>query len=159
MLQGTVTRAKATCPCCNVVLSPDRVRAQLHEQRGGADVVFNSSAGILPVENRPARTGGARLLAVVTLKPGEQGRHYHLPTEQDYEVVWKAQKRLKEILDEWERAGKKGLCPVPDEPTPSKDTHRAVGSQLPFYGVTRWDNLFTMRQKLLLITQIRFIRK
>jgi len=33
---GTVTRAKATCPCCNMVLPPERVRAQLSEQRGGA---------------------------------------------------------------------------------------------------------------------------
>src|SRR5262245_13901692 len=38
---GTVSRAKATCLCCNIVLSPDRVRAQLREQRGGADVIFD----------------------------------------------------------------------------------------------------------------------
>ena len=65
------------------------------------------------------RIGGARMLAVVTLHPGIQGRNYRLPTEQDYKAVWKAQKRLKAILDEWERGGKKGLCPVPDEPTPA----------------------------------------
>ena len=35
--------------------------------------------------------GGARCLAVVTLKPGESGRHYRLPTERDYEAVRKAQ--------------------------------------------------------------------
>ena len=40
------------------------------------------------------RTGGARLLAVVTLKPGEQGRQYRLPTERDYAVVCKAQERV-----------------------------------------------------------------
>jgi hypothetical protein len=28
------------------------------------------------------RTGGARLMAVVSLKPNEQGRHYRLPTGQ-----------------------------------------------------------------------------
>ena len=37
---GTVTRAKATCVCCGAVLPPDRVRAQLAAQRGGADVVL-----------------------------------------------------------------------------------------------------------------------
>ena len=38
--EGTVTRAKATCLCCGAVLPPERVRAQLAEQRGGADVIF-----------------------------------------------------------------------------------------------------------------------
>ena len=151
---GTITRAKATCLCCNTVLSPERVRAQLREQRGGADVIFSSSAGILPAEskpaeNPPARIGGARLLAVVTLKPGEQGRHYRLPTERDYEAVWKAQKRLKEILDEWERDGRKGLCPVPDEPV--DEWHHDV-NRLPMYGMRNWGEIHTYRQKLLLLT-------
>src|SRR5208283_1629371 len=34
---GSVSQARATCVCCSNVLHPDRVRAQLHEQRGGAD--------------------------------------------------------------------------------------------------------------------------
>src|SRR3972149_3921643 len=68
---GTVNRAKATCPQCNVTLGPDRVRAQLREQRGGADAVFDKSGN---------RIGGATLLAVVALKPGEQGRWYRSPT-------------------------------------------------------------------------------
>jgi len=96
---GTVTRAKATCLACGGVLPPERVRAQLAEQRGGADVIF---------DNKGDRIGGARMLAVMTLRPGEQGRHYRLPTERDYEVVGNAQQRLKEILNEWERGGRKG---------------------------------------------------
>jgi putative DNA methylase len=91
---GTVTRARATCPCCGAVLPPERVRAQLAAQRGGADVLFDSQGN---------RIGGARLLAVVTLQPGVGGRHYRLPTPQDYQAVWQAQQRLREILDEWER--------------------------------------------------------
>ena len=67
---GTVTRARATCLCCGAVLPPERVRAQLAAERGGADVIFNA-------EGR--RTGGARMTAVVTLKPGQTGRHYRLP--------------------------------------------------------------------------------
>ena len=39
---ATVTRAKATCICCGTVLPPDRVRAQLVAQKGGADVIFNA---------------------------------------------------------------------------------------------------------------------
>ena len=107
---GTVSRARATCLCCGKVLPPDRVRAQLSAQQGGADVIFNTKG---------VRIGGARLLAVVTLNPNEQGRQYRLPIEHDYEAVRKAQKRLKEIIEEWEHKGRKGLCPVPDEPTPA----------------------------------------
>ncbi len=38
---GTVMSAKATCIACATVLPPERVRAQLSGQRGGADVVFD----------------------------------------------------------------------------------------------------------------------
>ncbi len=38
------SRAKATCVACGAVLPPERVRAQLTAQRGGADVVFNTYA-------------------------------------------------------------------------------------------------------------------
>jgi putative DNA methylase len=137
---GTVSRAKAKClnPDCGAVLAPDRVRAQLAGQRGGADTVFDAKGN---------RTGGARLLAVVTLNPGEQGRHYRLATGSDYAAVWKAQKRLKAILDEWERGGRKGLCPVPDEPTPTGGGSGA-GRAFSFrrYGMTAFRNLFTARQ-------------
>ena len=104
---GTVTRAKATCVCCGVVLPPERVRAQLATQEGGADAVFDEKGG---------RTGGARMTAVVTLHPGQAGRHYRLPTDVDYAAVRKAQERVAGIIDAWEREGKQGLCPVPDEP-------------------------------------------
>ncbi|MGB7062825.1 MAG: DUF1156 domain-containing protein [Candidatus Zixiibacteriota bacterium] len=139
---GTVTRAKATCQACGNVLAPERVRAQLAAQRGGADVVFDRNG---------KRVSGARLLAVVTLKPGERGRHYRLPVERDYKAVWKAQKRLKDILDEWEKGGRKGLCPVPDEPTPTgggSGAGRAFCVQK--YGMMKFGDLFTARQKVFL---------
>lgn len=151
---GTVSRARAACLCCGAVMPPERVRAQLAAQRGGADVVFGSDGSedrsVSPVGSEK-RTGGARLLAVVTLKPGEQGRHYRLPTERDYEAVWKAQKRLKAILDEWERGGKKGLCPVPDEPLPPIGT---LGFRVQRYGMMKWGDLFTARQKVALTTLV-----
>jgi hypothetical protein len=113
--RGTVTRAKATCLCCGspaqpTVLLPERVRAQLTAQRGGADVIF---------DGKGRRVGGARLIAVVTLRPGESGRRYRLPTHQDYAPVRRAQARVADLLREWEQSGKRGLCPVPDEPTPA----------------------------------------
>jgi len=135
---GTVSRAKATCICCGTVLSPERVRAQLAEQRGGADVVFDAKGN---------RIGGARMLAVVTLNSGMQGRNYRVPAERDYHAVWKAQKRLKAVLDEWRRGGKKGLCPVPDEQIPLTEIRRI---SVPLYGCTSWRNLFTSRQSVAL---------
>ncbi len=137
---GTVARAKATCSVCGAVLAPQRVRAQLAEQRGGADAVFDRAG---------RRTGGARLTAVVTLKPGETGRHYRLPTDADYAVVRRAQQRLTGILEAWERGGRQGLCPVPDEPLPPIGT---LGFRVQRYGMLRWGDLFTARQKVALVT-------
>ena len=139
---GTVARARATCLCCGAVLPPQRVRTQLAAQKGGADVVFDAEGN---------RSGGARMTAVVTLRPGERGRHYRLPTAADYAAVRLAQERVAHILDEWDRSGRQGLCPVPDELTPTKDRHRAVGSQLPLYNITTFGDLFTARQKVALV--------
>jgi adenine-specific DNA methylase len=139
---GTVTRAKATCIACGAVLPPERVRSQLAAQRGGADVVF---------DGKGIRTGGAKMLAVVTLRPGETGRHYRLPEDRDYEAVRRAQQRVAETLQEWESGGKRGLCPVPDEPTPAgggSGAGRAFSVQR--YGMLQWGDLFTARQKVAL---------
>ncbi len=137
---GTVARAKASCLACGAVLPPDRVRAQLAAERGGADVVF---------DEKGRRTGGARLLAVVTLRPGETGRHYRLPVDRDDQAVRRAQARLAKLLGDWERGGKQGLCPVPDEPTPPIGT---LGFRVQRYGMLQWGDLFTARQKVALRT-------
>ncbi|MDH5668802.1 MAG: DUF1156 domain-containing protein [Nitrospira sp.] len=146
--KGTVSRAKAACPCCSIVLSPDRVRAQLRDQRGGADVIF---------DRKGERLGGARLLAVVTLRPGEQGRHYRLPSERDYQAVWNAHKTLGKVA-----ATKlsNGLSPVPDEPTPAgggSGAGRAFSVQK--YGMMTFGDLFTARQNLALVTLAKHIAK
>ena len=136
---GTVARARATCVCCRAVLPPDRVRSQLAAQKGGADAVFDDDGN---------RTGGARLTAVVTLRPGEPGRHYRLPTDADYGAVRLAQERVDKLLEDWERGGRQGLCPVPDEPTPAgggSGAGRAFSVQR--YGMMQWGDLFTARQK------------
>lgn len=135
---GTVSRAKASCPSCGVVMPPERVRSQLSEQRGGADVIFDR-------EGR--RIGGARMLAIVSLRSGEPGRHYRLPTEVDYRAVWNAQQQLGRILDEWERNGQQELCPVPNEPLPPIGT---LGFRVQRYGMMHWGDLFTARQKMML---------
>ena len=140
---GTVSRARATCVCCKAVLPPERVRTQLAAEKGGADTVFDEQGN---------RIGGARMTAVVTLKLDERGRHYRLPTAADYHAVRKAQKRVAGILDEWERGGRQGLCPVPDEPTPAgggSGAGRAFSVQR--YGMLQWGDLFTARQKASLV--------
>jgi hypothetical protein len=62
----------------------------------------------------------------------ERGRQFRLPTERDYEAVWKAEKQLKKLLQEWERGGREGLCPVPDEPLPPQGT---LGFRVQLYGM------------------------
>ena len=135
---GTVNGAKGTCLFCQSVLPPERVRAQLADQRGGTSVVFDSSG---------QRTGGARMTAVVTLRPGATGRHYRLPNDADYEAINVAQQQVAHILQEWEQGGQQGLCPVPDEPLPPIGT---LGFRVQRYGMVHWGDLFTARQTVAL---------
>ena len=135
VLGGSVTRAKATCLCCPDGVAPERVRAQLVAQRGGADAEFDPG-GI--------RISGARMTAVVTLREDQQGRHYRLPTIDDYAAVRLAQEQVRNLLDEWTKEGRQGLCPVPDEPLPPIGT---LGFRVQRYGMLQWGDLFTARQK------------
>mgnify|MGYP000851313017 CR=1 FL=1 len=149
--KGTITQANATCPCCNTVLPPERVRSQLSGQRGGADVVFDTNG---------KRVGGARLLVVVTLNPDIHGRSYRLPTDSDYDAVFKAQKRIKVVLDEWEQSITKEPCPIPDEsfhnirPSPNARGLTAVTR----YGINKFSQLYTARQMMSLHTFLYHIR-
>lgn len=137
---GTVSRAKATCMCCQKVLPPERVRAQLSEQRGGADVTFDVKG---------ARTGGARLIAVVTLKDGQTGRYYRVPTDKDYEPVYAAQQRVKELANE---TRPDGLSAIPDELLPPAGT---LGFRVQRYGMINWSDLFSSR----MLTALTLLRQ
>jgi len=144
--RGTVTRANATCPCCQTVLAAPRVRAQLAAQRGGADVTFGSHG---------KRIGGARMMAVVVLKGDVAGRQYRLPTDRDYAAVWQAKRRLDVVAA---RPMPDGLSVVPDEPSPAgggSGAGRAFSQRI--YGMETWGDLFTARQKLSLATLHRLI--
>ena len=141
---GTVSRAKATCLCCGSVMPPARVRARLSAQKGGADVLFD-------VEGE--RIGGARLLAVVTSQPGVPGRDYRPPTDADYESIRRARSRLSDLVEEWERNGRQQPFPIPDEPTPEgggSGAGRAFSVRR--YGMLQWGDLFSTRQKVMLLT-------
>ena len=144
---ATVSQAKATCICCGGVLPPARVRLQLSSQRGGADTLFDVDGN---------RIGGARLMAVVTVGPEGQSRNYRLPTNTDYAAVRRSQERVAQILYEWQSEGSQGPCPVPDE-TISFDEIRRLTVLL--YGMLRWGDLFTARQKVTLFELVRHIRR
>lgn len=145
--RGTVARAKATCLCCKSVMSPERVRAQIAAQSGGADSNFNEKGH---------RTGGARILAVVTRSASKSGKSYRLPTKADYAAVHRSQARLEDALSTWERDGKQELCPVPDEPLPPVGT---LGFRVQRYGMLQWGDLFTARQKYALVRLIGLLRR
>jgi len=137
----TVSRANATCLCCHKVLTAPRVRAQLSAQRGGADVVLDENGH---------RSGGAILLAVVTVKDHIAGRHYRLPSDSDYAAVRRAQESVAKLP-----AGA-----VPDEPTPAgggSGAGRAFSIQK--YGIMTFGELFTARQKLALVTLASAVRR
>ena len=144
---GTVSKAKATCLCCGIVLSPERVRIQLSEQKGGADVIFDSTG---------KRIGGALITAVVTLKPNTKGRHYRLATQKDYVAIKRSQLLLNEILNKWREEGSIEECPFPDEPLPPIGT---LGFRVQRYGMMKWGDLFSARQKLGLISLVSLVRK
>ncbi len=136
--KGTVSRAKAVCLCCQSVMVPDRVRSQLRAQRGGADAI---------VSKEGVRTGGATLLAVVTVRPDVVGKHYRVGTAKDYLIVSKARKGLEALV-----AGSfDGVPIVPDEPTPvGGGTGAGRAFSIQNYGMLTFGDLFTARQKLAL---------
>ena len=79
-----------------------------------------------------------------------------MPTEADYAAVHKAQERSRQrFLTRWDRGGKQGPYPVPDEPLPPIGT---LGFRVQRYGMLQWGDLFTARQKAALATIARTSR-
>jgi len=101
--------------------------------------------------------GGAehsRLLCVVITKSDQQGRYYRLPIDQDYIAIKKASEALDQLEKVW--AGEYNL--IPDERTPSRTGHRAVAS-VQLYGIQKYENLFSRRQLLALLTISKLIKQ
>ena len=133
---GTVRRGSATCPVCGYTTPVASVRRQLKSRKGGAS--------------------DARLFCVVTIRPGQQGRFYRLPTERDLAAVRRAAEEL-----ERRKADHTGeLSLVPDEPTPQgggSGAGRAFSQRN--YGMDLFEDLFTPRQALSLTTLARLVRE
>lgn len=129
--KGTISRAVATCPCCNSVVDDKTTRK-----------LFQSGHS------------GQRLVAVVQQRIGSKGKVYRLPTQADVQSFVDAEKYLTRkrasLTKLW------GIDPVPDEmiPTPCHDVDRP-----PMYGMVTWGSLFNARQQLTFITLIELIRE
>jgi putative DNA methylase len=141
---GTVSGAKATCPCCNTSITPARVRAQLSSHHYGTDTMFDKKGN---------RIGGARLLAIVTQNSANKQRGFRLPTKRDYDVVARAHSQLEKLVA---MGTFDGMSQIPDEPLPSKNP---IGIRLVNYGVKTWGDVFAIRQKLTLLTLTRAVRE
>jgi adenine-specific DNA methylase len=144
---GTVIRARARCLACGAILSPDRVRAQLSAQRGGTDVLFDAMKH---------RSGGARMLAVVTLRKNMAGRHYRLPTDEDLGAVRRAHDALSQ-LSATNLAN--GLPVVPNEAVVQQRVAKNSPFRFHLYGCDTFGALCTARQKVALLAFARNIRE
>ncbi len=125
---GTIRRGSATCPLCGYTTQVASVRRQLKQRRGG--------------------TSDARLYCVVSVRPGEQGRVYRLPTERDLDAVRAAGRELIRRAE----AHKGTFTLVPNEPLPPQGT---LGFRVQLYGMESWGDLFTPRQALAISTYAR----
>jgi adenine-specific DNA methylase len=129
--KGTVSRAKAVCPCCGSGLSDKEVRKQFQEGKAGE-----------------------RMVAVVSHHPERKGKFYRVATEEDLRVFQEAAKYLEEkrqkLMEQW------GFDPVPDELLPPVGT---LGFRIQRYGMNTWGDLFNDRQKLALITFVEKVRE
>ncbi len=129
---GTVKRGSATCPCCGYTTPVVRVREQLKARRGGAN--------------------DARLMCVVTTRPGEQGRFYRLPIGADLTAVRAAAAELERRT----AAVQGALSLVPNEIISLNEIRRI---SLPIYGMTTWGDLLSRRNSLTLATLARLVNE
>lgn len=134
---GTVQKGSALCPACGYTTPNSRVRAQLATRRGGAR--------------------DARLVAVVSVRVGEQGRRYRLPTPRDLEAATAAVQEL----DRRVVAHESKLSLIPDEPvSKARPSPNARGlSAVTRMGVETFGDLFAPRQLLALTTLAKFCRR
>lgn len=126
-LHRVLRRSSATCPLCGYTTPAANVRGQFKGRKGGA--------------------ADARLLAVVTTKPGDSGRRYRLAVPQDEQATTDALEELRQIRES-------APADVPDEPLPYL---RSIFN-IHLLDATKWSYLFTPRQMVSLVKLTRLIR-
>jgi putative DNA methylase len=130
--EGTVRRGSAICPICGYTTPVTSVRKQLKKRFGG--------------------TTDARLITVVIRHPTLKGRFYRIPTNHDLNAISKASVRLKQLQIEHTEI----LSLIPNEKFSGLEPRRIP---LPQYGITGFEDLFTLRQALTLTTLARLVRE
>jgi adenine-specific DNA methylase len=130
---STVQRGSASCLVCGYTTPVDSVKKQLKKRRGGG--------------------ADAKLLAVVTTPKNGQGRNYRTPTDQDLEIVKKAEVKLRLLENQ---NGKVSVSL--NEPYPDETGSGAISSSV-LYGLQTWGDLYTPRQTLALNTLVDSIQK
>ncbi len=126
--KGTAKGGRVECPSCHTVIASDEVkqRAQNGRMRRQLYCVCAKSRGL-----------GKNKTSWVFRKP----------TEEEYEAIEKAEKRLKEKIADWEALGM-----VPNETIPE-----GLKTREPLnHGMTRWCDLFNPRQ---LLTHLTYLEK
>lgn len=129
---GTVRAGSAICPVCGYTTPNARVRAQLSERHGGATT--------------------ARLLAVVTTRPGEQGRQYRVPVQSDIDGASRAVKIAERLRSD-------GAVPLDLIPTERPSPNARGMSAVTRMGVATFADLFAPRQLVVLATFSRLVRE
>lgn len=128
--EGTVRRGSVTCPCCGYTTPVARVREQFKTRRGGSD------------DPQP--------MCVLTLSADGEKRVFRAPTCADAETL----ARAKAEIERREREHKGPLSLVPDEVISLNEIRRI---SVPIYGMMRWGDLFSPRQKLAFVTLTRLL--
>ncbi len=134
VIEGTVHRGSAACPCCGFTTPAMSVKKQIKLRKGGAS--------------------DARLYCVVTTRDTQKGRFYRLPNKRDMQSIRKA----VEEIERKQSQHKNDLSLVPDEATPmggGSGAGRAFSQRN--YGMNHFCDLFTNRQMLALTTLIELI--
>ena len=132
--EPTVRAGSATCPMpgCSYTTPIKAVRGQLKKMEGG--------------------TKDARLLCVVGVQSGRDGRAYRLPGDRDFKALERASRELAK-----RRAHHEG--PLDLVPTEAISTNELRRISPPLYGMSTWGHLFSDRQALALSTIARLIRE
>lgn len=128
--RGTMSRSGVWCPVCG---NPDTIALTLKD---------------IGAEGMACRFGRQMTTVVVD---GLKGKEYRLPVQKELETAQETAFYIDKIFKDIPFG-------LPEEPLPGRDRHRAVGSQLPNYGLKCWADLFTSRQMLVLGTFVKTIR-
>jgi adenine-specific DNA methylase len=128
LLQGTVRKGYATCPCCGYTTPALAVKKQLKARHGG--------------------TSDAKLMAVVSIRGKSRSRVFRIPNNNDLSAIEKSLERIQFI-----RETKKFL--IPDEKT---EHYHSFVNRGPIYGMNQWQYFYTPRQLIALSTFVSLIQ-